>query len=74
VVTIVTMPNIGKTDEVIARTSRPALTTTPQTIGVSQMEKEIESQVESVKKRFKPSERTDEPDLKEGLIITITNG
>ena len=32
-------------------------------IRVSQMEKELEGQVKSVEKRFKPFERTDEPDL-----------
>jgi hypothetical protein len=40
-------------------------------IGVSQMEKEIESQVESFEKRFKPLERTDEPDLKDEEIKEI---
>jgi hypothetical protein len=35
-----------------------------KTIGVSQMEKELEGQVKSVEKRFKPFEQTDEPDLK----------
>jgi hypothetical protein len=34
-----------------------------KTIRVSQMEKELEGQVKSVEKRFKPFERTDEPDL-----------
>jgi hypothetical protein len=33
-------------------------------IGVSQMEKELEAQTESLEKRFKPFETTDEPDLK----------
>jgi hypothetical protein len=33
-------------------------------IGVSQMEKELEAQAESIEERFKPFERTDEPDLK----------
>jgi hypothetical protein len=33
-------------------------------IGVSQMEKELQAQAESIEKRFKPFERTDEPDLK----------
>ena len=33
-------------------------------IGVSQMEKELEAQAESLEKRFKPFETTDEPDLK----------
>ncbi|MGC2684225.1 MAG: hypothetical protein WA323_20375 [Candidatus Nitrosopolaris sp.] len=33
-------------------------------IGVSQMEKELETQAESMEKRFKPFETTDEPDLK----------
>ena len=33
-------------------------------IGVSQMEKELEGQVKSLEERFKPLERTDEPDLK----------
>jgi hypothetical protein len=33
-------------------------------IGVSQMEKELEAQAESMEKRFKPFETTDEPDLK----------
>ena len=32
-----------------------------QTIGVSQMEKELEGQVKSLEERFKPLERTDEP-------------
>jgi hypothetical protein len=32
-------------------------------IRVSQIEKELEGQVKSVEKRFKPFERTDEPDL-----------
>jgi hypothetical protein len=33
-------------------------------IGVSQMEKELEAQVESLEERFKPFERKDDPDLK----------
>jgi hypothetical protein len=33
-------------------------------IGVSQMEKELEAQVNSIEKRFKPFETADEPDLK----------
>ena len=33
-------------------------------IGVSQMEKELEGQLKSLEERFKPLERTDEPDLK----------
>jgi hypothetical protein len=35
-----------------------------KTIGVSQMEKELEVQAESIEQRFKPFERTDEPDMK----------
>jgi hypothetical protein len=42
-----------------------------KTIGVSQMENELEGQVKSVEKRFKPSERTDEPDLKDEEIKEI---
>ena len=33
-------------------------------IGVSQMEKELEGQLKSLEERFKPLDRTDEPDLK----------
>jgi hypothetical protein len=40
-------------------------------IGVSQMEKELEDQVKSVEKRFKPLERTDEPDLKDEDVKEI---
>ena len=40
-------------------------------IGVSQMEKELEAQAESLEKRFKPFETTDEPDLKGGEIKEI---
>jgi len=40
-------------------------------IGVSQMEKELEAQTESIEKRFKPFERTDEPDLKDEEIKEI---
>ncbi|MGB8934796.1 MAG: hypothetical protein WCC17_06800 [Candidatus Nitrosopolaris sp.] len=40
-------------------------------IGVSQMEKELEAQAESIEKRFKPFERTDEPDLKAEEIKEI---
>lgn len=40
-------------------------------IGVSQMEKEIEGQAESVKRRAKLLERTDEPDLKDEEIKQI---
>jgi hypothetical protein len=42
-----------------------------QTIGVSQMEKELEGQVKSLEERFKPLERTDEPDLKDEEIKEI---
>jgi hypothetical protein len=35
-----------------------------KTIGVSQMEKELEAKAESMEKRFKPFETKDEPDLK----------
>lgn len=42
-----------------------------RTIGVSQMEKEIESQVEFVEKRTKLLARTDEPDLKDEEIKEI---
>ncbi len=35
------------------------------------MEKEIENQAESVKKRFKPLERTGEPDLKDEDVKEI---
>ncbi|MGA9152955.1 MAG: hypothetical protein WBZ36_20450 [Candidatus Nitrosopolaris sp.] len=42
-----------------------------KTIGVSRMEKELETQVKSVEKRFKPLERKDEPDLKEEEIKEI---
>jgi hypothetical protein len=35
------------------------------------MEKELEIQAESIEKRFKPFERTDEPDLKSGQIKEI---
>ncbi len=35
------------------------------------MEKELESQVKSVEKRFKPLERTDEPDLKDEDVKEI---
>jgi len=40
-------------------------------IGVSQMEKELEGQAKSIEKRFKPFERTDEPDLKDEEIKEI---
>jgi hypothetical protein len=40
-------------------------------IGVSQMEKEIESQIKFVEKRAKLLERTDEPDLKEEEVKEI---
>jgi hypothetical protein len=40
-------------------------------IGVSQLEKELEAQAESIEKRFKPFERTDEPDLKAEEIKEI---
>jgi hypothetical protein len=40
-------------------------------IGISQMEKELEAQVESMEKRFKPFETTDEPDLKSEEIKEI---
>ena len=40
-------------------------------IGVSQMEKELEAQAESIEKRFKPLERTDEPDLKDEDVKEI---
>jgi hypothetical protein len=42
-----------------------------KTIGVSQMERELETDAESMEKRFKPLERTDEPDLKEEEIKEI---
>jgi ABC-type multidrug transport system fused ATPase/permease subunit len=42
-----------------------------QTIGVSQMEKELEGEVKSLEERFKPLERTDEPDLKDDDIKEI---
>jgi hypothetical protein len=42
-----------------------------QTIGVSQMEKELENEVKYVEERFKPLERTDEPDLKDEEIKEI---
>ena len=40
-------------------------------IGVSQMEKELESQVKSLENRFKPMEKTEEPDLKDEEIKEI---
>jgi len=40
-------------------------------IGVSQMEKELEGQVKSLEERFKPFERTDEPDLKDDEVKEI---
>ncbi|MGB8936921.1 MAG: hypothetical protein WCC17_17665 [Candidatus Nitrosopolaris sp.] len=40
-------------------------------IGVSQMEKELEDQAKSIEKRFKPLERTDEPDLKDEDVKEI---
>jgi hypothetical protein len=40
-------------------------------IGVSEMEKELESQVTSLEKRFKPLEKTDEPDLKDEDVKEI---
>jgi hypothetical protein len=42
-----------------------------KTIGVSQMEKELESQVKFVEKRFKPLETTEEPELKNEDIKEI---
>jgi hypothetical protein len=42
-----------------------------KTIGVSQMEKELEGQVKSLEKHFKPSERIDEPDLGDDDIKEI---
>ena len=36
-----------------------------QTIGVSQMEKELKVQVNSLDERFKPLETTDEPELRD---------
>jgi hypothetical protein len=42
-----------------------------KTIGVSQMEKEIESQVESVKKRTKLLETTEEPEMEDAEIKEI---
>jgi hypothetical protein len=42
-----------------------------KTIGVSQMEKELEGKVKSIEKRFKPLERTEEPDLKDEDIKEI---
>jgi hypothetical protein len=42
-----------------------------QTIGVSQMEKELEVQVNSLEERFKPLETTDEPELKDEEIKEI---
>jgi hypothetical protein len=42
-----------------------------QTIGVSQMEKELEGEVKSLEERFKPLERTDEPDLKDDDVKEI---
>jgi hypothetical protein len=42
-----------------------------KTIGVSQMEKELEGKVKFIEKRFKPLERTDEPDLKDEDIKEI---
>jgi hypothetical protein len=36
-------------------------------IGVSQMEKELEAQAQSLEKRFKPFETTDELDLSEEI-------
>jgi hypothetical protein len=40
-------------------------------IGVSQMEKELEGEVKSLEERFKPFERTDEPDLKDEDVKEI---
>jgi hypothetical protein len=41
------------------------------------MEKELEAQAESIEKRFKPFERTDEPDLKDedvkGILRDVLN-
>ena len=37
----------------------------------AQMEKELEAQTESIEKRFKPFERTDEPDLKDDEVKEI---
>jgi hypothetical protein len=42
-----------------------------KTIGVSQMEKELEGKVKSIKKSFKPSETIEEPDLKDEDIKEI---
>ena len=42
-----------------------------QTIGVSQMEKELEGQIKSLEERFKPLETQDEPDLKDEEIKEI---
>jgi hypothetical protein len=42
-----------------------------KTIGISQMEKELEGQVKSVEKRFKPFETTDEPKLEDEDIKEI---
>jgi len=42
-----------------------------KTIGVSQMEKELESQVKFVEKRFKPLETTEEPELEDTDIKEI---
>jgi len=42
-----------------------------QTIGVTQMEKELEGQIKSLEERFKPLETQDEPDLKDEEIKEI---
>src|SRR5215469_11741772 len=42
-----------------------------KTIGVSQMEKELEGEVKSIEKRFKPLQRTEEPELEDEDIKEI---